>query len=557
MNKLNFEGVKHWVLVVILAVFGYFMLMYGNGSVSLTHPDEVFYIESAKDMLRHNSWFTPMIFDEIQFEKPFIAFALFMTAIKMFGLTPEAARFFPALFAIIGVIGVYGLTWILFQRKRAAFLAGIILGSSFIYMALARAVLTDMIFSVWVLLSLFAFAYAYYRPKFTDLGIYISFVFAAIAVLTKGLLGICFPATAILLFLICNRDLKFLLRSSVLWGGLLFLLISVPWHVIMYQKHGDFFLYEYFGNVHIRRLIDSEHPKINTWYFYPGLMFGGVMPWSIFWIPTIVWLYSEWRRNRKLNEGVVFLLVWMLAVFSFVQPAASKLASYVFPLFPAIAALLAVYIDKALQESAEGKKTFLPVWGGIWGFIVLGIAIGGVFAGNFYSDFLGDLRPVYFTVALVVAIAAYLIFFAFKKRPGFMLFGFPSISIALLVMLTLAQPLAEPWVSCYDISDKFKKIDGSDTPVLASKFYVRGIRYYTDRPMAVIDINGGGFWSPHPIPFLSKDEQVADFFAQRPGTYAIVKESNVEDIRRIVKNYKFSLDELEGIGGKHILRIKK
>ena len=107
MGNSAFEDRSHKILVGILLVFAYFMLMFGNGIVSLTHPDEVFYIESAKEMVENGKWFTPMIFDEVQFEKPFFAFALFAGAIKWFGLNSAAARFWPAFFGILGVAVVY------------------------------------------------------------------------------------------------------------------------------------------------------------------------------------------------------------------------------------------------------------------------------------------------------------------------------------------------------------------------------------------------------------------------------------------------------------------
>lgn len=84
----SFENRSHWMLCFILLVCSYFLLMFGNGIVSLTHPDEVFYVETAKEMLAHNSWFTPIIFDNVQFEKPFVAYSLIALAIKFFGLTP-------------------------------------------------------------------------------------------------------------------------------------------------------------------------------------------------------------------------------------------------------------------------------------------------------------------------------------------------------------------------------------------------------------------------------------------------------------------------------------
>ena len=132
-----------------------------------------------------------------------------------------------------------------------------------------------------------------------------------------------------------------------------------------------------------------------------------------------------------------------------------------------------------------------------------------------------------------------------------------GITCVLLIMIFMVHTHIEPWVSCKPISDVFNEIDRSDTPILTSKFYVRGVRYYTDRPVAVIDIGGKGFWSPHPIPFLNADHMVIDFLNKRPVTYAILKEGNVEDVERMLANRPFTIEHLEDIGGKYILRISK
>ena len=138
-----------------------------------------------------------------------------------------------------------------------------------------------------------------------------------------------------------------------------------------------------------------------------------------------------------------------------------------------------------------------------------------------------------------------------------MLFSLSGISLSLLIGLCYARPFVEPWVSCQDISRVLNKIDQSHSTVLASKFYVRGIKFYTDRPMAVIDINGEGFFSAHPIPFLNTDQKVLEFLNSQATTYAIVKHSNVDDLKRIIKDQPFTLEELDGIGGKFIIKIKK
>src|SRR3989338_10719714 len=283
MGKDYFEQMGHKTAIFVLLVLGYFILMFGNGIVSLTHPDEVFYVQSAKEMVAHNSWLTPIIFDAPQFEKPIFFFWLLAGGIKLFGVAPIVARFWPALFAILGVGVTYGIAWMLFGRKRLAFFSGIVLASSFIYLALARAVLTDMVFSVLVTASIALFYWAYRYPERKGLGIVLCSIVSGVAVLTKGILGFSFPAAVIILFLLYKKELSFFRDRASLLGLLLFIAISAPWHLVMYKWHGHVFVVEYFDNVHIRRLLVAEHARLDTWYFYLGLMFGGILPWSLFW----------------------------------------------------------------------------------------------------------------------------------------------------------------------------------------------------------------------------------------------------------------------------------
>ena len=185
------------------------------------------------------------------------------------------------------------------------------------------------------------------------------------------------------------------------------------------------------------------------------------------------------------------------------------------------------------------------------------VILGGGIAASTYKDFVIHPAPVY-AAAIMLTVTAICILVFNRKREYFkMLLAHAGVTVALLAVLLLARPSAEPWVSCKDITDIFKAIDHSNSTVLTSKFYVRGIRFYTDRKMAVIDINGEGFFSPHPVPFLNTDQKVLEFLKTQPLTYAIVKEGNVRDLKRIVEGQPYRLEELRGVGGKHIVRIEK
>ncbi len=558
MRNDHFEEISHRTWILILLVISYFILMFGNGIVSLTHPDEVFYVQSAKEMVSHNSWLTPMIFDAPQFEKPIFFFWLLAGGIKLFGVAPFVARFWPAFFAILGVGVTYGIAWMLFRRKRLAFFSGIVLSSSFIYLALARAVLTDMVFSVLVTVSVAFFCWAYQYPARKRAGIVLCLAVSGIAVLTKGLLGFSFPATVIVLFLLYKKDLGFLKDRALLWGLGVFAMIAVPWHVLMYQWYGHAFIEEYFYNVHVRRLLVAEHARLDNWYFYLGLMFAGVLPWSLFWAPTARLTFAQIRTRQDSRHSLVFLLLWIFGIYVFVQPAHSKLASYLFPVFPAIAILLGFYLDHAVRAFEQGGKAQgLKICGYIFSGLMCALAVGAVIAGKVYIAVVKNMVPIYIFSGFSCLIAT--VAFVFNQRRQYvqMLFSHVGISAALLATLLLARPYIEPWVSCEEICRVFQGIDSSDSPVLTSKFYVRGVRFYTDRSVAVIDINGEGFFSPHPVPFLNTDRKVLEFLNERPVTYAILKEGNVDDLKRIAAGQAYRVEDLGGSAGKYILRVTK
>ena len=203
----NNRSLKH---IIILVILGYFCFMLGNGIISLTIPDEVFYAQIAKEMIKLHSWMTPYMFGQPQFEKPILLYWLLKIAFMIFGLTSFAARFFPALFGMIGVLATYFLGVWGFKDQKKALISAIVLMTSGLYLGLARTVFTDLIFSVFILLSLLSFYRGYSSVKRKGGGVLLFFVFAALAVLSKGPLGVIIPLLTVIIFLLIKRDLKFL-----------------------------------------------------------------------------------------------------------------------------------------------------------------------------------------------------------------------------------------------------------------------------------------------------------------------------------------------------------
>ncbi len=559
MDKITIQNLSHGKILLILFVLSIVLLMLGNNLVDLTDPDEVFYMQTAKEMIQSNDWITPRIFGEPQFEKPIGFYYLLAIAIKLFGLTPFAARFWPAIFGVIGVLATYWIAWMLFEKKRLAFLSALILASSFIYLALSRSCLTDMVFSILVTIAIGFFYLSYKDKKKRDLGVILCSTVCGLAILTKGLLGFTFVVGTALIFLVLTKDLSGYLKNKILWlGFILVLAIAIPWHWTMFKLFKSTFLDVYFGNVHFRRLFVSEHPRINTWYFYLSLMFAGTTPWSLLSLPAWGSFFRKIFDMKKRTKELLFLLSWVIGIYIFVQPAQAKLSSYIFPAFPAIAIIIAVYLNGFLEDKVkENKYPAIFAFSSLLALALAAVPLVVLFMKKTILEFAKGMSLVYLASILAVLLAAIMAIFIVRKKYAKLIYAHSLVTFLFLTILLFSKSYIEPWVSCRLISDELNKIDKSDSVVLASKFYVRGVRFYTDRKMAVIDIGGKGFYTAHPIPFLNDDQKVIEFILSQEETYAILKEGNVEDIKRILKNMPYTIEEIEYIGGRYLLRIEK
>ncbi|OGX57005.1 MAG: hypothetical protein A2447_02520 [Omnitrophica WOR_2 bacterium RIFOXYC2_FULL_38_12] len=531
------------------------------GQVHLFDWDEINFAESAREMLLSSDFLNVQIDYNVFWEKPPLFIWMQALSMKIFGVNEFAARLPNAICGAFTLLVLFNFGRHVYGQKFGLLWVLVYVGS-ILPLVYFKSGIIDPWFNLFIFLGVYYFIIyqdtLIYRSKSDRIDIALSALFLGLAVLTKGLLGFLFPGAAALIYMVYKKDFLLFRQKATLLGFLLFLLISLPWHIVMYNMHGQFFIDEYFGNVHLRRVLGAEHRRLDNWYFYFALMFAGVLPWSLFWFPTIKKVFSEIKNKTKESDWLIFLIGWITSVLIFTQPAASKLASYIFPLFPSVAILLAFYLDSAIARAADAKKSLgLMICGYAMVAVLIGVIIGGNIAGRMYLNVIGSLHPILIASFFVALIACLITFFNLRRQYLLMLFSYVGISATLLVMLFFAKPYIEPWVSCKDVSQALNKIDTTNSRVLASKFYVRGVRFYTDRKMAVIDIAGKGFWSPHPIPFLSTDQMVIDYLNEEKVNYAVVKEGNVQDLYRILKDRSYKIENLFGIGGKYILRITK
>ena len=351
MNERLASGVTILCLVVL-----YF---WGNGALAVTAPVEVNYAQTAKEMLTAGDWFSPQIYGNYWYDKPIFFYWELIAAFSMFGVTDFAARFFPALFAAAGLLLTYAFARRLYD-ERTALWATIILGTGVLYSILAKLILTDMSLFVFFGGTLAAFFIGYYEQRRGYF--YIAYACAGLGVLTKGPVGFLLPGLVILVFLLIRRDFSALGRICLPTGLLVFAAVSAPWYVYMYFVHGADFVNTFLGIHNVLRATVSEHAQWNVWYFYLGIYFLGMFPWS-FALPLA--LYRTWRVRPIIDVRIQFLLAWAIVVPVFFQLMATKYPTYSFPAFLPTAILTArllVHDPRVLKAGAIlGMGLYLTV----------------------------------------------------------------------------------------------------------------------------------------------------------------------------------------------------
>src|SRR4030043_61473 len=134
----------------------FFILFFNLWGRTLENHDYLRYAEVAKEMILSGDWVVPRFNGEIFLHKPPLLFWLIALPSKIYGsVTPSLARFPSAFFCWIGGIVIYIWGRKMWGDDRSGLISSGILVSSHLYFWQGRIARTDMVFSVFVLLSLY------------------------------------------------------------------------------------------------------------------------------------------------------------------------------------------------------------------------------------------------------------------------------------------------------------------------------------------------------------------------------------------------------------------
>jgi 4-amino-4-deoxy-L-arabinose transferase-like glycosyltransferase len=355
MTELHRNKTLLWSLAAVFILVSLYVL----GVRTLVPPDEGRYAEMAREMFTSGDWITTRLNGIKYFEKPPLQTWMNALTFAAFGLGEWQARLWTGLCGIFGVL-LTGYTGCKVFGQRVGFYAALVLGSCFYWVACSQINSLDMSLSGMMTLSLCALLLAQRDgASETERRNWMLACWAgmALSVLAKGLIGLVLPGAILVFYTIFARDWNIWNRLHLGKGLLLFFAICAPWFLMVGLKNPEqphfFFVHEHFD-----RFLLKEHHREAAWWIFFALLAAGSVPWVGVLVQSLL---LGAKREGGVFQPRIMLLVWTVFIILFFTKSSSKLPGYILPVFPAVALLVANYLDVGSRRSrmATGLLTAL------------------------------------------------------------------------------------------------------------------------------------------------------------------------------------------------------
>lgn len=343
---------KFWLPLLLLWLASIF---YQLGGIPLLDNDEPIYGQFIKEMTISGDYLTPHYQGKIWYDKPPLYYWLASLCCKIGGINELSFRI-PSVIASILLVLIVFYWGYKKDNLLVGIFAGIIQATCIQHIILARSAVTDMLLALFLTTALVAFELSILSEHRHKKKIALAGGLAiGLAILTKGPVALFLLGVTFILVLYFDGKLIKLISAESLIAIFTSLIIALPWFIYSYHLHPEKFYHDMIWVNHIQRFLQPEHPgQTGKWYAYflnIPILFVFFFPWSVFLIQSIKQVLHS-HQSKKLG------FVWFCTVFGFFSLSKTKLVTYIFPLYPAAAIIVARYIYKIIGDSQKDKKSF-------------------------------------------------------------------------------------------------------------------------------------------------------------------------------------------------------
>lgn len=435
-----------WLVFILgLSLIGWLAFFWRLGTPGLLDETEPLFAEASRQMLVTGDWITPYFNEETRFDKPPLIYWLMAIFYRIVGVNEWGVRLPSAFSALMMIcLGFYTLSYYLQQTQfytikddqkqdfispltqpgfrkivlhPLPWMGAVLIAFNPGILAWARIGVSDMLLTGCLGSALLAFFLGYAKsevqegqdlpPGWNSSKIwYLAFyILTALAVLTKGPVGIVLPILIIGSFLIYLEEWRQVLKEMrLLKGSLIFFIITIPWYVLVILFNGQNYINSFFGYHNFQRFTTVVNHHSAPWYFYFIVVLVGFAPFSVY-LPLAIastkfWKRRYWQHQTRIQHLQLFAVFWFSGVFLFFTLAVTKLPSYILPLIPASVLLVSLFWHNIISKNSFKKNKFnsLNIAILINILFVFLASIGSYFSKNLIGydgdmpDFRGDLQ---------------------------------------------------------------------------------------------------------------------------------------------------------------------
>lgn len=525
---MNFSRPGAAAKLLLLALLSFSLYFWGLGSHGLLEPDEGRYSEIPREMRESGDFITPRLNYIKYFEKPVLHYWLTASAQAVFGENEFSGRFWPALLALGGVAFTYLLARSMFGRDTALY-SSAILTTSLVYFAVSRINITDMPLSFFLTAAMTGFWFGLEKDRRFYLLFYAG---AALALLTKGLIGIVLPGGIIFWYMILTRRWDIVRSALYLPGIILFAVLSLPWFAAVCLVNGDFF-YFFFIQEHFLRYATTMHGRYEPAWFFIPILLAGLFPWTGL-LPGAVRsaLPSRIRALGSEKREELFLFLWFAVIFLFFSLSGSKLIPYIIPVFPPLAVLMGRVFQKIVSESdARGMKRFL-----LWNSAFLVPFILALLVYPFFNSRISAGRLLPYALPVALALSAFVAAgWYFYRKSRFRLLALSLCLLAFLSMFSFRRvfTLYDGLISARDLAGIVAELRRPGDVIAQYGNYDQGLPFYLKQRIVLVNYLGelefGAKQEEDPFWFIG-EEQLLELWKSDRRVILVINTGHEETI---------------------------
>ncbi len=447
-------------------------------------PDEGRYAEIPREMLASGDWITPR-FDGLKyFEKPPLQYWATAAVYSAAGLSEGSSR----LWSVGLAFGCLALT---FAWTRALYGSGAALTAltalavSPYFLIVGHLNLLDAGLTFFLTAAVLAFTRAQTAAPASRAErnwMLTAWAAAALAVLSKGIVVGVLTGGALIVYTLLERDGRPWRRLHPVPGVPLFLVLAAPWFVAVSLRNPGFASF-FFVHEHFTRFLTTVHQRVEPWWYFLPLLLLGVLPWIA---PLARALGPAWREAPGPAAGFRprrFLAVYAAVTLLFFSASGSKLAPYILPMFPVLAALAGAHTAEPARLAAQAAR--------IGAGLVLAVAAGLLIYSARRNSFVPHEALVWAVAGGAVALAGA----AATLRRAWLPATGAALASAVAAMLAwqcllCAYAVVPPARSARDLVAAARPSIGAATALYSVGQYRETVSPYLSRLLTLVDYEG-------------------------------------------------------------------